>query len=170
MHRSFAPLSSSWFVHSWVAEILKNTKKKNPNKQKLSYIQQERLLERILGMILVSLAYFAFKLLVLRSTLRHSSPVLRRLCWGSCQKLCIRASPRRPPLNEPDSGSRGAVIWVDMQINISHHQPLVVGAWGQDDNVQPIESSIESTGGVDSVHSGGHHCVLPLNCSRCRGN
>lgn len=25
-----------------------------------------------------------------------------------------------------------------MQINISHHQPLVGGAWGQDDKVWPI--------------------------------
>lgn len=64
------------------------------------------------------------------------------------------------------------MIWADMQINISHHQPLVVGAGGQDDNVQPIESSIESEEGVDSVYSGGfgHRRVLPLNCSRGRGN
>lgn len=29
-----------------------------------------------------------------------------------------------------------------MQINISHHQPLVGGAWGQDDEVRPILSVI----------------------------
>lgn len=34
--------------------------------------------------------------------------------------------------------SQGVVIWVDMQINISHHQPLVVGAQGQDDEIQPV--------------------------------
>lgn len=131
-----------------------------------------QILEALLDMTLASLASFAHELPTLRSTLRDSSSVLRHLCRGSCQKLCIRAPPRRPLLNEPDSASQGAVIWVDMQINISHHQPLVVGAWGQDDNVQPIQSSIESTGGVDCVHSGGlsHRCISPLNCGRCRGN
>ncbi|CAB1423784.1 unnamed protein product [Pleuronectes platessa] len=63
-------------------------------------------------------------------------------CSGHCHKLGVKGPLKRLLLNELDSKSQGVVIWVDMQINILHHQPPVGGAWGQGDEVRPILSVI----------------------------
>ncbi len=81
-------------------------------------------------------------LCIVFSTLRDFSPLLLHLCSRFCHKLGIKGPFKRASSKWTWQQSQGVVIWVDMQINISHHQPLVGGAWGQDDEVWPIRSLI----------------------------
>lgn len=55
------------------------------------------------------------------------------------------------------------VIWVDMQINISHLQPPLGRARGQKDEVQPIQSLIQIRRAVEEVQLGFRFRILPLN-------
>lgn len=50
------------------------------------------------------------------------------------------------------------VIWADMQINISHLQPLLGGARGQKDEVQPIRGI-----DLDCERSGGGPARVQLS-------
>lgn len=51
-----------------------------------------------------------------------------------------------------------------MQINISHLQPPVGGAGGQEDEVQPIHTLIiQVPRGAGEVRLGSSFCILPLN-------
>lgn len=74
--------------------------------------------------------FFSFSHAHCVSTLRDFFPLLLLLWSGYCHTFGIKGPLKRLLLNELDSKSQGVVIWVDMQINISHHQPLVGGARG----------------------------------------
>lgn len=55
-----------------------------------------------------------------------SSTLFRHLCC--CHKLGIKGLLKRASSKWTWQLSQGVLMWVDMQINISHHQPVVGGA------------------------------------------